>query len=178
MTLIWSNNSSSPSAFNAGRYAVAVHVASRRWFGVYLTVVLASVLIFSTVFAAEHGEKLSLKEKVRLANLIVVGKLGGITSTRWGNCHPKVSEVILGSFDTNKVLLVGFKDSGFIKENDLKKTYILFMESWPVQSPDSKTVLRQFVGESHWDYDGLEPATDEKIQKVKELLKNRAGAPK
>ena len=167
-----------PTAVGAGRSAVVVHVTRKAWFSFYLNVLLAGVLFFSSALAVEHGVKLELKEKVRLANLIVVGKLGGIACTRWCNCHPKVSEVILGPLDTNKVLLVGFKDSGFLKENDLKRTYILFLESWPMQSPDSKTVARQFVGENHWDYDGLELASDEMIKKVKELVNRRAGAPK
>ena len=172
------NQPKEPTAVGAGRSAVVVHGTRKAWFRFYLIGLLTSVLFFSTAFAAEHGEKLSLKEKVRLANLIVVGKLNGITCTSWGNCYPKVKEVIFGSFDTNKVLLVGFMDSGFLKENDSKKTYILFLEKWPTQSSDSKTVLRQFVGESHWDYDGLEPETDETIQKVKKLVKNRTGEPK
>ena len=107
-------------------------------------------------------------QMVESAELIAVGKIGLTISTGSANSHLNVETVLKGNLQDKAELVVVYHSRGE-QIIDSKKKFIFFLKNFEVKGKDTteKYQWMQFLGKNLY---GLEPATDQNLARLKELL--------
>ena len=131
----------------------------------------------------QSGDPLGLEERVKEADLIVVGKLHPLsTISRHSNSgRVEIEEVLLGAASTNKPLEVQYAtDERFIpghasSTHAISRTnkYICFLASRPVTNGPNTAPVVVPVGKGEYACNGFELLTDKALAKTRDLIAER-----
>lgn len=126
---------------------------------------------------------LTVAERVRQADIIVIGRLSRTTRTHFANSEVVVKRVLKGQVG-QEPLKVGYFYGEATTESDAPwhQDHILFLRMWEVEAPGG-VLWTKFVGRTvrddtdgsvqivSRDYNGLLPATEENVALVTGLLR-------
>jgi len=109
----------------------------------------------------------NLDQKVRSAELIVVGQFLNSPNERRAKAPIKVSDTLKGKVRTDTGIVACFQATGLtVSPKKLSKWIFLLLAS--TETKNGKE-FRKIVGENY-DYVGIFPATDENIEAIKRLV--------
>jgi hypothetical protein len=145
--------------------------------------VSCAILALQSTGLPQSGDLLSLEEKVKEANLIVVGKLQpqNTVSKHLSGGHVEIEQVLLGTVATNKPLVVQYAtDELFIpgifsRTHAISRTnkYICFLTNGPAIQGSESALVSVPVGKRRLASNGFELLTDGTLKVTKSLIVER-----
>jgi hypothetical protein len=145
--------------------------------------VLCVVLPLQSTGLSQSDEPLDLKERVREANLIVVGKLSAeyTVGKNLNGGFVEIEQVLLGTVATNKPLTVQYAwDESFIpgifsRAHTMSRTnkHICFLTNSPATQGSESTGVSVPVGKRRLASNGFEFLTDATLKETKSLIVER-----